>query len=346
LTDPAPGPGIRVLMVLGCSDVTDTSLRALDLHRHLAGVGAHVRTIALGPGASGGLDAVVPVLAPHPRAPAAGLQLRREARWCDVMVVHGGHPARVACRWVPRDGRLRRVAVLDAAAAAVEAWPVRRLRPLAACATVISTSSSQCRQLEPFGLAPRLLPAAARLPLVDVGEAQRWAARRSLGLAEEAAVLGVAAPLSGSSSEDGSPPVGLLSAAEAAGWAVVPVRGDGTERDEWCGAACDAVVVGRPGTDGPPPRGALVAAAGGAVLIGWRTDLGGLVTEASGVVADGADDLTGALRHLLDPGSVSATIPAMRRRGSLGAELVRRRFSLSEVGGGWVQALLGARELV
>jgi hypothetical protein len=338
LTHPAPGSGVRVLTVLVGSDVSDDSLRALDLHRHLASLGAQVRTVALGPGTSGGLDAVVPVLAPHPRAPAAGLQLRREARWCDVLVLHGSHPGRVAHRWVPRGGGPRRVVVLGAADGS---WTARRLRPLAGCAAVITTSSAQLHRLESLGVAPRLLPAAALLPSVDVGDAQRRAARRSLGLTEESAVLGVAAPLDRSPPGGGSASAALVSAAGEAGWSVIAVRGDGTGRDEWCGAACDAVLVERSCADGAPPRGALVVAAGGGLLMGLGTDLDGLVAEASGVVVGDARQLAGALRDLLEAGTGGRANTPLARRGSRGAEVVRRRFGFAQVGEAWVRAVHG-----
>jgi hypothetical protein len=294
--------------------------------------------VALGPGTSGGLDAVVPVLAPHPRAPAAGLQLRREARWCDVLVLHGSHPGRVAHRWVPRGGGPRRVVVLGAADGS---WTARRLRPLAGCAAVITTSSAQLHRLESLGVAPRLLPAAALLPSVDVGDAQRRAARRSLGLTEESAVLGVAAPLDRSPPGGGSASAALVSAAGEAGWSVIAVRGDGTGRDEWCGAACDAVLVERSCADGAPPRGALVVAAGGGLLMGLGTDLDGLVAEASGVVVGDARQLAGALRDLLEAGTGGRASTPLARRGSRGAEVVRRRFGFAQVGEAWVRAVHG-----
>ncbi|MGI9577400.1 MAG: hypothetical protein ACR2OH_04330 [Microthrixaceae bacterium] len=88
---------------------------------------SEIRMVALAPGASGGLDGVVPVLAPSPRSLAAKLQLRREAKWADVVVYFGAETASAAgriatskgaatvvlCNEAPR-GAAQRRAVADA----------------------------------------------------------------------------------------------------------------------------------------------------------------------------------------------------------------------------------------
>lgn len=95
---------IRVLAVLDDTDRDDTGLVALELHAALSARGLEMRTVALGPGRSGGLDEVVPVLGPSPRSLASLLQLRREVRWADVAAGHG--PASLAAlRRVVRRGR-------------------------------------------------------------------------------------------------------------------------------------------------------------------------------------------------------------------------------------------------
>ncbi|HLU42479.1 MAG TPA: hypothetical protein VKZ55_08790 [Microthrixaceae bacterium] len=46
-----------------------------------------MRTVALAPGRTGGLAELVPAIAPSRRTLAALTQLRREARWADVVVL-------------------------------------------------------------------------------------------------------------------------------------------------------------------------------------------------------------------------------------------------------------------
>ncbi len=66
-----------------------SNLAALDLHHRLAAVGREVRTLALAPGRTGGLERVVPAVAPARRSLAAAGQVRLESRWSDVVVLHG-----------------------------------------------------------------------------------------------------------------------------------------------------------------------------------------------------------------------------------------------------------------
>lgn len=75
--------------MLADTDDTESATEALALHRGLVALGVQMRTVALGPGRSGGLDSVVPVLAPAARSLAAVTQLRRERRWADVVVCWG-----------------------------------------------------------------------------------------------------------------------------------------------------------------------------------------------------------------------------------------------------------------
>lgn len=86
---------VRLLLVLPDTDASADNERVLKLHRDLAAAGIEVRTVAIGPGPRGGLDAAVPVLAPSRRSPAAITQLRREQRWADVVACSGGRAARV-----------------------------------------------------------------------------------------------------------------------------------------------------------------------------------------------------------------------------------------------------------
>lgn len=87
--DGAPGSILRVLFVLDDTDDTTRSAVVLGLHRELAATGVQMRTVALGPGRRGGLDRIVPVLAPASRSLSAVTQLRREQRWADVVVCWG-----------------------------------------------------------------------------------------------------------------------------------------------------------------------------------------------------------------------------------------------------------------
>ncbi len=74
----------------------------LDLHDGLSRLGVEVRTVALGPGRTGGLDAVVPTLAPATGSLAAVTQLRREQRWADTVVCADERAAAVQRRTLGR----------------------------------------------------------------------------------------------------------------------------------------------------------------------------------------------------------------------------------------------------
>ncbi len=80
---------IRLLIVLADTGGSDLNNNALSLHRGLHREGFEVRTIALAPAPHGGLDEVVPVLAPTTRSLASVMQLRREQRWADVIICAG-----------------------------------------------------------------------------------------------------------------------------------------------------------------------------------------------------------------------------------------------------------------
>ncbi len=85
-----------------------------------------MRTVALAPGRTGGLAGVVPAIAPSRRALSAMTQLRGEARWADVVVLH-------SARAVPPFARAMRsgpplVLVLDDGDAAPTSRSVDALR--------------------------------------------------------------------------------------------------------------------------------------------------------------------------------------------------------------------------
>lgn len=79
---------LRVLQLIGDTDVVVSHLAALALHRELARAGLEVRTLALAPGRHGGLEQDVPSIAPGRRSFAARGQMFHESRWADVVVLH------------------------------------------------------------------------------------------------------------------------------------------------------------------------------------------------------------------------------------------------------------------
>ena len=75
--------------MVGDTDSSVANLAALDLHHRLAAAGREVRTLALAPGRTGGLERDVPSLAPARRSLAAAGQVKLESRWADLVVLHG-----------------------------------------------------------------------------------------------------------------------------------------------------------------------------------------------------------------------------------------------------------------
>ncbi|MFN7151988.1 MAG: hypothetical protein ACK4V6_21225 [Microthrixaceae bacterium] len=90
----APGP--RVLQIIADTDATPTNLAAVALHHGLTTSGFQVRTLALSAGSRPGLEHDVPTMAPSRRSFAARGQFHHEARWSDVVVLHGLRSATVA----------------------------------------------------------------------------------------------------------------------------------------------------------------------------------------------------------------------------------------------------------
>jgi hypothetical protein len=79
---------VRILQLIGDTDVVPSQVAALSLHRELVALGLEVRTLALAPGRRGGLEQDVPAIAPGRRSFAARGQVFHESRWADVVVVH------------------------------------------------------------------------------------------------------------------------------------------------------------------------------------------------------------------------------------------------------------------
>lgn len=99
----------RVLQFIGDTDVVAPHLAAMALHRALAVRGLEVRTLALAPGAHGGLEQDVPAIAPGRRSFAARGAARIESKWADVVVVHGSRALTIATlrpRWASSPARV------------------------------------------------------------------------------------------------------------------------------------------------------------------------------------------------------------------------------------------------
>jgi hypothetical protein len=79
----------RVLQVLADTDASDLNLAAIDLHGDLTAAGLEIRTVALTQGRTGGLAAVLPAMAPGRRTVSAVTEVRREARWADLILFQG-----------------------------------------------------------------------------------------------------------------------------------------------------------------------------------------------------------------------------------------------------------------
>jgi hypothetical protein len=320
---------IRVLMVLADTDRTDANLSAIDLHGVLVGLGFEVRTIALGPGRTGGLASLVPVISPGPRSLAAHLELRREQAWADVVVAHGLAAARVAQRAGPRRA-VPVVAVLGDDLFAADGIPPSARRVLGAAARVVATDVDTFAALAD-GLSPRVLLPFGVEPGAPVTDAQRRAARGQLALPVDGPVLWwVGAP--------GPRAPGHHEVAEEAarrGW---PLLEGGGDDDELVSAAADVAVLG-PGAVAGPPRELLRAAAAGCALV------------APAAVADGGlvDASTGSAWPPADPPAAGASLgsalepvadgPWRHSRGAAARARVQERFGLADCGARWADLL-------
>jgi hypothetical protein len=92
----AADTGPRVLQIIADTDPSATNLAAVALHRQLGARGVEVRTLALGAGSRPGLERDVPTMSPSRRSFAARGQFHHEARWSDVVVLHGPRSTTVA----------------------------------------------------------------------------------------------------------------------------------------------------------------------------------------------------------------------------------------------------------
>jgi hypothetical protein len=96
----------RVLQVLADTDADPVNRFAVDLHPALSDLGFEVRTLALAPGATGELASVIPAISPSRRSLAATTELRREARWADVVLFHSARAIPPGLRFLRVEARL------------------------------------------------------------------------------------------------------------------------------------------------------------------------------------------------------------------------------------------------
>lgn len=217
----------RVLQVVAVPDGAPLAA-AVELHRFLDLAGVEVRSLAGGPAPSGTASdhEPLPPMAPSARSLAALTQLRREARWADVVVLRGR-----AASWLARGAGPASVWCVD------DPLPGRPL-PRRRVGAVVRPDD-----LPPVVVPPVRLPAAARL-----------AARVGLGVPDGAPVARVRLGVDGRT----GPELGALLA--AGGWWVVPGGADG----ELAAAAAD-VVVHVPSSAGAPDCDVLRDVLAGAV---------------------------------------------------------------------------------
>ncbi|MFZ4517668.1 MAG: hypothetical protein ACOYOP_04745 [Microthrixaceae bacterium] len=324
---------MRLLQVLATTDADDDALGALVLHDALAAAGAEVRTVALGPGRRGGLDAEVPVLAPSPRSAAARYQLRRERGWADVVVAVGAATAAVLDRSEPP--------VVVVPGAELDRWRVRppasRLRRrldraalmVVADPTDVGFVGRELSAAPPVAVLPAAVPEG---PVVS--PAARAAARELLGLDADAVVARVVG-------EPARADAGVTAAVDAASSAGVALLGADPadrlgERAEWAAAAAD-IAVSALAPLGGPPRGLLLAARDGLALVApARGATAGLVDGTTGVPAGPeVASLAGAL-------AVLAGDPDRRAGcGAAAAARVAERYSVAVRAGEWQRLLEG-----
>lgn len=338
---------LRVLQVLGTTDVDDDAIAALDLHRGLSRTGVEVRTLALAPGRAGGLGSVVPVMAPSVRSLAAHTQLRREQRWADAVVLRGAVPAASAgllpAKWGPAL-HIHLTAESDAFQRVAAPSGVRRL--IGRGAAIVVTHGGARAVAPVLGVEPSEVSVIPYGIDVSPGatadaERRRTAAREALGLAPDATVVLVCG-------DDPSEPdhVGEvrrlgavpLTGPASAGPSATPVErvrfGTGTSRSddgapevipELHLAAADIVFAPTAQPWGPSPLLLRGAAAGLAV-----------VATPEGATGDLVDGGTGwaSLEHAVGSGRAE-----MHRRGAAAADRVASRFASHDVVERWTALL-------
>jgi hypothetical protein len=320
------GSPLRVLQVLFDTDLTDPSERALDLHAALARRGIEVRTVALGAGRRGGLDDRVPALAPAASNLSARTQLRREARWADVVALVGDAVGVATSRLLR--GAPPMVGACDAP---MPGPPPTGLAGLVVTALHDLPSPPEVDTASAVGVAPGAAPVPVVVlpPGVDTrrpptSTTARRVARRELALPEDGPVVRIVGA--------GADAAAWHRAVVGAGAAVVdeghPGAGEGGRDDdtgELREAAVDVLAVAG-GTEGVPPRWVLAGAASGQAVVTVPGPIAELLGDAAVVLGD--EGPGPALAALADP-------TERARRGAAVAEVVRRRCDLDEVAGRW-----------
>lgn len=229
--------------------VTDTDRRgaqvfATDLHDALVAQGRSVRTVALAPGAVGGLD--LPVLGPTRRHPKTFAALRREAASASVVAAHGSTTLPMCALVRP----LSRTPFVYRQISESTFWassPTRRLRVQGAlrfASGVVALWSGSAQTLHERFHVPedriRVIPNGvppARFPPID--RARAAAARRELGVpADRPTALSIGALVPEKGVDLAIDAVARLDGAQ------LVVAGDGPERAALEGLA-DRVAPGR-----------------------------------------------------------------------------------------------------
>lgn len=322
---------LRVLQVIGTTDAEDRNLSALDLHHGLTQLGVEVRTLALAPGRTAGLAAVVPSMAPTPRSLSAHTQFRREQRWADVVVLHGAAPAGAAGVTTIRNAAPTIVVLGDDAARWREApVPSRAMRVVSNASAVVVGADADADMTERLGLDPSSLRvmAVGVAPGDLVSANRRQAARGALGLDDDAVVAYL--PATGPEADA----VIAANTAMAVQWsrpgaddgAVVHFGGaEALDRTELALAAADLVVHAGEWASAPSRSLLMGAAAGLAPIAPRRNGFGDLV-----------DDDTGweSIADALDAGA-----DQIHRRGAVAAQRVSQRFNLDRSVHEWADLL-------
>jgi glycosyltransferase involved in cell wall biosynthesis len=349
-------PPLDVLQVITDADRRGAQVFATELGDALAGMGHHVRTVALAPGSTGGLD--VEVLGQRRRGPRTLWRLRQAMATVDVTIAHGSATL-MACG-VAGLGPGRPFVYRQISDPLYWAGtPLRRARVRAlyrSPARVVALSEITARVLvERFGVAEDTLAvipnAVDERRLRPATEAGRRTARRSLGIPEAASVVAYVGALA---TEKGVED--LFEAARGAGWRLLlaghgPLEGKLREQLDpqavFLGAvpepqivyeAADVVVLPSRGGDTHP---AVILEAG---LVGRP-----VVTTTVGAIPDLVEDgVTGVLIEPEDPVRLRRAVDELLDgsvRDDMGAAARRRalaRFSLARVARSWEVTLSGA----
>lgn len=301
--------GLRVLQVVASNDRRGAEVFATDLGRALAARGHMVETVALAPGAAGGLD--VATLGTRRLSPATLRALRRQARRFDVVVAHGSTTL-PACA----------VALVGASTPFVyrnigdprywSATILRRARvrlALRRAAGVVALADAARDVLVcEYGVAAErvvVIPTAVDEQRFSVPEPDaRAAARRAYGLPRDAAVLAIVGALS----EEKDVGAAIAAVAELDG-AHLLVVGDGPLRSVLEGQAASAA-PGRVHFAGAlaDPRSAY-AAADLLVLTSRTEGLPAVLVEAglSGVPVVAND--VGFVGEIVEDGETGVLVP-------------------------------------